>query len=231
MATMETPGLSKRVLRQREAAHYLSCSESTLEKLRVFGGGPVFVKIGARTVGVHRGGPGTLARDPPTHQHERAGAVKTSGRVNVDARILERHLDLSPLRGRRRGLTFCLFHQHRGRTPSMSVDLDEGLFFCFACGGKGGVKAFRKLVWETQPTPRPAAPRPPQSECAETWRSAVELKGRERAQHQAWAPWTLATGRLRWTPTARQARRSDTWYASRGQCTRARRTAGLTIFF
>jgi predicted DNA-binding transcriptional regulator AlpA len=51
MATMETPVLSKRVLRQREAAHYLSCSESTLETLRVFGGGPVFVKIGARTVG------------------------------------------------------------------------------------------------------------------------------------------------------------------------------------
>jgi hypothetical protein len=33
------------------------------------------------------------------------------------------------------------------------------------------------------------------------------------------------------TPTARQARRSDTWYASRAQCTRARRAAGLTIFF
>src|SRR4030095_10934820 len=117
------------------------------------------------------------------------------------------------------------------RTHSMSVDLEEGLFFCFACGAKGGVKAFRKLVWETQPTPRPAAPRPPQSEWAETWRSAVELKGRERAQHQALAPLTLAPARIRWSPTARQARRSDTWYASRGQCTRARRTAGLTIFF
>jgi predicted DNA-binding transcriptional regulator AlpA len=187
MATMETPVLSKRVLRQREAAHYLSCSESTLEKLRVFGGGPVFVKIGARTVGyiVEDLERWLATADAPARASRRG---ENLGRVNVDARILERHLDLSPLRGRRRGLTFCLFHQHRGRTPSMSVDLDEGLFFCFACGAKGGVKAFRKLVWETQPTPRPAAPRPPQSEWAETWRSAVELKGRERAQHQAWAP-------------------------------------------
>jgi hypothetical protein len=32
------------------------------------------------------------------------------------------------------------------------------------------------------------------------------------------------------TPTARQARRSDTWYASRAQWTKARRAAGLTIF-
>jgi len=33
-----------------EAAHYLRCSASHLNKLRVTGGGPMFVKIGARVV-------------------------------------------------------------------------------------------------------------------------------------------------------------------------------------
>ncbi len=37
-----------RVLNVSEAAEYLRCGVSTLNKLRVSGGGPVFVKMGAR---------------------------------------------------------------------------------------------------------------------------------------------------------------------------------------
>jgi len=33
-----------------QAAGYASISKSTLDKLRVYGGGPVFIKVGARVV-------------------------------------------------------------------------------------------------------------------------------------------------------------------------------------
>jgi predicted DNA-binding transcriptional regulator AlpA len=38
----------RRLLSTTEAARYCASSASTFEKLRVFGGGPVFVKIGRR---------------------------------------------------------------------------------------------------------------------------------------------------------------------------------------
>jgi predicted DNA-binding transcriptional regulator AlpA len=38
------------MLRTPEAAEYCGSSVSTFEKLRVFGGGPSFVKLGARVV-------------------------------------------------------------------------------------------------------------------------------------------------------------------------------------
>lgn len=39
-----------RVMRTREAADYCGSSASTFEKLRLFGGGPVYTKIGRRVV-------------------------------------------------------------------------------------------------------------------------------------------------------------------------------------
>ena len=42
---------SRRILRQRDAARYLALAESTLEKLRLTGDGPLFVKLGSRAVG------------------------------------------------------------------------------------------------------------------------------------------------------------------------------------
>jgi predicted DNA-binding transcriptional regulator AlpA len=41
----------RRILRTREAAAYIGFAKSTLEKLRLTGGGPRFVKIGTRAVG------------------------------------------------------------------------------------------------------------------------------------------------------------------------------------
>jgi predicted DNA-binding transcriptional regulator AlpA len=39
-----------RVLKTREAAEYCGSSASTFEKLRLFGGGPRYIKIGRRVV-------------------------------------------------------------------------------------------------------------------------------------------------------------------------------------
>ena len=41
----------RRVLRQHDAAAYSGLAESTLEKYRLIGGGPVFIRLGARAVG------------------------------------------------------------------------------------------------------------------------------------------------------------------------------------
>ena len=42
--------MSSRLLNVAEGADYLRCSASYLNKIRVTGGGPVFVKIGARVL-------------------------------------------------------------------------------------------------------------------------------------------------------------------------------------
>lgn len=63
--------------------------------------------------------------------------------------LLERHLDLGPLRGRRRGLVRCIFHGDE--RASLSVDLDRGLFHCFGCGMGGGLRRFSELVGERSP--------------------------------------------------------------------------------
>jgi CHC2 zinc finger len=76
----------------------------------------------------------------------------------IDSSIFDRHLDLAPLRGRHRGLVRCCFHQDR--TASLSVDRDAGVFNCFGCGAKGGVKAFAVLVGEVSaPTAQSGPPR------------------------------------------------------------------------
>ena len=41
---------ARRRLKTRQAASYLGLGESTLEKLRVFGGGPVYEKLGRSVV-------------------------------------------------------------------------------------------------------------------------------------------------------------------------------------
>ena len=60
--------------------------------------------------------------------------------------LFGRHLDLAPLRHRHRGVVVCIFH--KDRTPSLSVDIEAGVFNCFGCGAQGGVKRFAELVGE-----------------------------------------------------------------------------------
>jgi predicted DNA-binding transcriptional regulator AlpA len=38
------------VLNTKEAAKYVGLSKSSLDKLRIYGGGPLFIKVGARVV-------------------------------------------------------------------------------------------------------------------------------------------------------------------------------------
>jgi excisionase family DNA binding protein len=46
--------MSETILRTADAARYLNLAESTLEKLRVYGGGPTFIRLGARAVRYRR---------------------------------------------------------------------------------------------------------------------------------------------------------------------------------
>jgi predicted DNA-binding transcriptional regulator AlpA len=43
--------MQPRILRTPEAARYLGLASSTLEKQRIFGGGPRWVRLGVRAVG------------------------------------------------------------------------------------------------------------------------------------------------------------------------------------
>jgi predicted DNA-binding transcriptional regulator AlpA len=43
--------MGPRILRQKDAALYLGLRESTIEKMRVSGSGPRFVKLGSRAIG------------------------------------------------------------------------------------------------------------------------------------------------------------------------------------
>ena len=44
----------QRILRTRDAASYIGLSASTLEKMRLGGDGPVFIRLGGRVVALHR---------------------------------------------------------------------------------------------------------------------------------------------------------------------------------
>lgn len=91
-----------------------------------------------------------------------------------DSTIFERHLDLSLLRGRRRGLVRCRFHDDD--SASLSLDLDAGVFHCFGCGQQGGVKRFAALVGEMD-----AYAEHPTSEEPTAWLCAMRL-----VQRQPW---------------------------------------------
>ncbi|NOT55857.1 MAG: hypothetical protein HOP18_14760 [Deltaproteobacteria bacterium] len=56
------------------------------------------------------------------------------------------------LRGSR-GRVKCPFHDGKTDT-SLSIDSDKGVFYCFGCGVKGGVRAFAELVGEPWATSR-----------------------------------------------------------------------------
>jgi excisionase family DNA binding protein len=42
--------MHENILRTPEAAQYLTIAASTLEKLRIYGGGPRFIRLGARAI-------------------------------------------------------------------------------------------------------------------------------------------------------------------------------------
>lgn len=49
-------------------------------------------------------------------------------------------------RGREQQIVVCIFHNDT--KPSLSINLEKGVFHCFGCGKKGGIKEFCELVGE-----------------------------------------------------------------------------------
>ena len=128
--------------------------------------------------------------------------------MSLDRSLLERHLDLAPLRGRRRGVTHCIF-QPRDRKPSLSVDLDRGLFHCFSCGERGGLRRFAELVGERPVAPGiPARATQPADDRERAWREVLRLAQAQDARRAEISPWWLANDlvRIRWN-AVRHARR------------------------
>lgn len=111
----------------------------------------------------------------------------------LDATILERHLSLAPLRGRRRGLVACIFH--KDPLPSLSVDLARGLFHCFGCGAQGGLRRFAELVGERHGL----APirRRQESPLQEARRSMARIAYREGQRLAEWEPWYITADFIR----------------------------------
>jgi hypothetical protein len=108
--------------------------------------------------------------------------------------LFARHLDLKPLRGRRRGCVCCIFH--REKTPSLSVDLDRGLFNCFACGAQGGIRRFRELVGEAAPRPLLREIRR-ESEAERGRREVLDAEARCARERAQWAPFISLSQYLR----------------------------------
>lgn len=100
------------------------------------------------------------------------------------AAVFGRHLDLTPLRGRSRGLVRCRFHEDR--TGSLSVDLDKGVFHCFGCGAEGGMRDFAERVGERR---RGARARRLESPLQEALRWAAQRARREGERAAEWEPW------------------------------------------
>ena len=111
--------------------------------------------------------------------------------------LFARHLDLEPLRGRRRGSVRCIFHEER--TPSLSVDLDRGVFYCFGCGEQGGIRRFAELVGESAPRPLRLVRRATEAERGR--REVVEDADRARARLAGWSDVLAIVG---WAWTTRE---------------------------
>jgi hypothetical protein len=104
----------------------------------------------------------------------------------ADAReLFARHLDLSPLRHRPRGVVKCIFH--RDKTASLSVDVDKGVFHCFGCAEQGGVRRFAQLVGERAAERWPAS-RPWESELQQARRRVIDEERWRQMRMAEWAP-------------------------------------------
>lgn len=62
--------------------------------------------------------------------------------MNVEA-FAERYLNVSSVSGDEM-LVFCVFHEDGGK-PSMYLNKKKGLFYCHACGAKGGMSKLQEL--------------------------------------------------------------------------------------
>lgn len=63
--------------------------------------------------------------------------------------LLEHHISGLRIHGAR-ATGLCPFHDEK--TPSLSINIEKGVFHCFGCGAQGGVKRFAELVGEPWPS-------------------------------------------------------------------------------
>jgi hypothetical protein len=102
----------------------------------------------------------------------------------MDARqLFGRWLDLTPLKSRTHGLVRCRFHGE-DRHPSLSVDLERGLFHCFTCHAAGGLREFCRLVGEDVPIRRQVT----ETLAGGPMARAFDRARREGAWAEQWAP-------------------------------------------
>jgi CHC2-type zinc finger protein len=138
--------------------------------------------------------------------------------------VFRRHLDLSPLRGRTRGLVRCIFHEDRD--ASLSLDLERGLFHCFGCGAKGGYRAFAGLVGEAPLIglePIEESPFAMALRIGESQRWAAE-DARLMAAINDWIRQT----RQVIAEVRKRAKDTEPWWDILEQCARLERTANVT---
>jgi hypothetical protein len=109
------------------------------------------------------------------------------------AALFDRYLDLTPLRGRPRGLVRCPFHEDR--RPSLSIDLTRGVFRCFGCGEQGGWTHFARLVGERGDAPRPRQTW--ESDLQRARRRVIEAERGRQVRMADWWPYLRAMARLR----------------------------------
>lgn len=95
--------------------------------------------------------------------------------------LLGRHVRELIIRGRR-ATGLCPFHQEK--TPSLSIDLEKGVFHCFGCGVSGGVKRFAELLGEgwksTHSDSRVAKARRARFQAEQQARAILERRTEER---------------------------------------------------
>ncbi|WP_147821401.1 DNA primase [Salidesulfovibrio onnuriiensis] len=72
---------------------------------------------------------------------DRNGVEAVKARINI-ADVIRRYVDLKPVSGRWMGA--CPFHQET--KPSMSVNEEEGFFYCFGCQASGDVIDFYQRI-------------------------------------------------------------------------------------
>jgi hypothetical protein len=104
--------------------------------------------------------------------------------------LLQRHgASLSRIRGSR-GVIPCILHQDR--TPSLSIDMNRGIFHCFGCGAQGGLLDLRRLLGDetgSRTTPRHHRPRRFESPLQQARREVMLHEQRAAATRAEWLPW------------------------------------------
>jgi hypothetical protein len=94
----------------------------------------------------------------------------------------------------------------------MSIDLDRGVFNCFACGASGGFVRFAELVGERASGPAPR--RSHESPLQEARRQILRIARAQDARRAEWMPYWLASDHVRLC--ARLVREARQWATQLG---------------